>query len=166
MCVTGHTLKNHNFWKFASSFSSLRQLERSKSVNKHVCEKIPCSNVSKTPSTTCAERFGSLESSFNHFGTSCHFWVQKRATRGPGPVGPTKQGPFLTQPRQMRRLKMMKYHFFRRLRPHSRAGCCTCRKKSGPETRTIRQTESEFIGVGRREPAHGMQISCVGQGAA
>ena len=39
-------------------------------------------------------------------------------------------------------------------------------QKSGPETHTIRQTESEFIGVGRREPAHGMQISCVGQGAA
>ena len=36
-----------------------------------------------------------------------------------GPPGPTKQGPCLAQPRQVRSLKMMKYHFFRRLRPCS-----------------------------------------------
>ena len=57
------------------------------------------------------------------------FGSKKGVPPGPGPVGPTKQAPCLTQPRQMRRLKMMKYHFFRRLRPHSRASCCTCTKK-------------------------------------
>ena len=36
-----------------------------------------------------------------------------------GPSGPTKRGPCLAQPRQVRSLKMMKYHFFRRLRPCS-----------------------------------------------
>ena len=117
MCVTGHPLKIHDFWKIASSFLPLRQFERSKVANKHVCEKISCCSFSKTPSTTSAQRFGSLKSSFELFGTCCLFWVQKGGAPGPGPVGPTKQGPCLAQPRQMRRLKMMKYHFFRRLRP-------------------------------------------------
>ena len=60
---------------------------------------------------------------------------------------------------------MMKYHFF--LAPAAtHAGRLLHVQNGRPETHTIRQTESKFIGVGRREPAHGMQISCVGQGAA
>ena len=56
---------------------------------------------------------------------------------------------------------MMKYHFFPAPAATFVSGLLHV-QKSGPETHTIRQTESEFIGVGRREPAHGMQISCVG----
>ena len=79
VCVcNGAPPKNHDFWKIAYSFSSFRQLERYKTANKHVCEKVPCSSFSNTPSTTSAERFGSLESSFEHFETSCLFWVEKR----------------------------------------------------------------------------------------
>ena len=109
LSVTGHPLKIRDFWEIASSFLSLRQVERSKLANKHVSEKILCSSVSKMPSTRSAERFGSLHGVLEHFGTSCHFWVQNPP--GPRPPGPTKQGPCLAQPRQMRRLEMMKYHF-------------------------------------------------------
>ena len=91
--VTGHPLKNHDFWKIASLFLSFRQLERSKVANEHVCEKISCSSFSKTPSTTSAERFGSLESSFEHFGTSCPFWVQKGGTPRPRACGARKARP-------------------------------------------------------------------------
>ena len=58
--------------------------------------------------------------------------------------------------------------FFRRLRPRCRVGCCTHRKKSRKKTkiRVLCQRALEFIGVGRREPAHGMQISCGGQGGS
>ena len=40
------------------------------------------------------------------------FGSKKGVPPGRGPVGPTKQGPCLAQPRQVRSLKMMKYHFF------------------------------------------------------
>ena len=112
MSVTGQPLKNHDFWKSAPSFLPFREVDRSKTANKHVSEKISCSSVSKTPSLYTAEHFWGPKSVFEHFGTSCLFWVRKGGTPGPGPVGPTKQGPCLAQPRQMRRLKMMKYHFF------------------------------------------------------
>ena len=55
--VTGQPLKNHDFWKSAPSFLPFREVERSKSANEHVSEKILCSSVSKTPSIYTADRF-------------------------------------------------------------------------------------------------------------
>ena len=124
-----------------------------------------CSSFSKTPSTTSAERFGSLESSFEHFGTSCPFWVQKGGTPRPRACGAHKARPVPGTAQANAEAENDEVPFF-----PAPAATFASRllhvQKSGPETHTIRQTESEFIGVGRREPAHGMQISCVGQGAA
>ena len=93
MYVTGHPLKNHDFCKITFSFLSFRQLERSKVANEHVCEKISCSSFSRTLSTSSAERFGSLKGSFEHFGTSCLFWVQKGGTPRPRACGAHKARP-------------------------------------------------------------------------
>ena len=80
------------------------------------------------------------------------FGSRKGVPPGPGPVGPTRQGPCLAQPRQMRRLKMMKYHFFRRLRPHSRAGCCTCKKAGSKRTPFATQNQSSLEWGGESPP--------------
>ena len=57
MSVTGQPLKNTISGNRVFVLSAFRQLERPKTVNKHVCEKISCSSFSKTPSMTPAERF-------------------------------------------------------------------------------------------------------------
>ena len=165
MCVTGHPLKNHDFWKIASSILSFRQFEGSKVANKHVCEKISCSGFSRTASTTSAERFRCLKSGFEHFGTSCLFWVQKGGTPRPRACGAHKARPVPGTAQANAEAENDEVPFFPAPAATFVSGLLHV-QKSGPETHTIRQTESEFIGVGRREPAHGMQISCAGRGAA
>ena len=87
------------------------------------------------------------------------FWGSQQ-----GPPGPTKQGPCLAQPRQVRSLKMMKYHFFRRLRP-----CSGTTRHTGAKTQTKYAVSVHNVRClcwsGEARARHVMRISCVGAGA-